>query len=387
MTGPLEGLRVIEIAGIGPGPFCAMLLADLGAEVLRIDRPREAAGGIPVAPEFDITRRNRRSVAVDLRHADGAGVVLELVASADALIEGFRPGVAERLGIGPATCMKRNPRLVYGRMTGWGQDGPLAHAAGHDANYIALTGALHAIGPAGGPPILPLNLIGDFGGGALYLAFGVLAAIIEAGRSGSGQVVDAAMVDGAALLMAPVHGRHAAGSWRDERGRNVLDGGAHFYGVYQTRDAKYVAIAAIEPKFYAELLERIGLGDDDDLPEQWDEAAWPGMRARFAAIFERRTRDQWRTLLEGTDACFAPVLSLGEAARHPHMAARGTFVEFGGVLQPAPAPRFSRTAPDIRLAPAAPGEHTDEALGDWGFSPSRIAGLRATGAIGRDDGE
>lgn len=384
MTGPLEGLRVIEIAAIGPGPFCAMLLADLGAEVLRIDRPREAAGGTPVAPEFDITRRNRRSVAVDLRHADGAGVVLELVGRADALIEGFRPGVAERLGIGPATCLERNPRLVYGRMTGWGQDGPLAHAAGHDANYIALTGALHAIGPAGGPPILPLNLIGDFGGGALFLAFGVLAAIIEAGRSGRGQVVDAAMVDGAALLMAPVHGRHAAGSWHDERGRNMLDGGAHFYGVYETRDAKHVTIAAIEPKFYAELLERIGLGDDD-LPEQWDEATWPGMRARFAAIFERRTRDEWRQRLEGTDACFAPVLSLGEAARHPHMAARATFVEHGGILQPAPAPRFSRTAPDIRSPPAAPGEHTDEALGDWGFSPSRIAGLRATGAIGRDD--
>ncbi len=384
MTGPLEGLRVIELAGIGPGPFCAMLLADLGAEILRIDRPRDVPLGTPVAPEFDITRRNRRSAAVDLRHADGARVVLRLVDQADALIEGFRPGVAERLGIGPETCLECNPRLVYGRMTGWGQDGPLARAAGHDANYIALTGALHAIGPADGPPIPPLNLIGDYGGGALYLAMGILAAVIEAGRSGRGQIVDAAMVDGAASLMAPVYGRYAAGLWRDERGRNVLDGGAHFYGVYETRDAKHVAIAAIEPKFYAELLERIGLGDDD-LPEQWDEAAWPGMRARFQAVFKDRTRDEWRRLLEGTDACFAPVLSLGEAALHPHMADRGTMVDFGGIVQPAPAPRFSRTAPDIRLPPAAPGRHTDEALGDWGFTSSEIATLRETGAIGLRD--
>ena len=384
MTGPLEGLRVIEIAGIGPGPFCAMLLADLGADVLRIDRPREVPLGTPVAPEFDITRRNRRSVAVDLAHADGAGVVLRLVDRADALIEGFRPGVAERLGIGPETCLERNPRLVYGRMTGWGQDGPLAGAAGHDANYVALTGALHAIGQTDGPPVPPLNLIGDYGGGALYLALGILAAVFEAGRSGRGQVVDAAMVDGAASLMAPVYGRHAAGLWRDERGRNVLDGGAHFYGVYETRDAKHVAIAAIEPKFYAELLERIGLVGDD-LPEQWDEAAWPGMRARFEAVFKERTRDQWQELLEGTDACFAPVLSLSEAALHPHMADRGTFVDFGGIVQPAPAPRFSRTAPDMRLPPSTPGEHTVDALGDWGFASREIAVLRESGAIGRRD--
>ncbi len=384
MTGPLEGLRVIEIAGIGPGPFCAMLLADLGAEVLRIDRPREVPLGTPVAPEFDITRRNRRSVAVDLAHADGAGVVLRLVDRADALIEGFRPGVTERLGIGPETCLERNPQLIYGRMTGWGQDGPLAGAAGHDANYIALTGALHAIGQADGPPVPPLNLIGDYGGGALYLALGILAAVFEAGRSGRGQVVDAAMVDGAASLMAPVYGRYAAGLWRDERGRNVLDGGAHFYGVYETRDAKHVAIAAIEPKFYAELLERLGLVGDD-LPEQWDEAAWPGMRARFEAVFKERTRDQWQELLEGTDACFAPVLSLSEAALHPHMADRGTFVDFGGIIQPAPAPRFSRTAPDMRLPPSTPGEHTVDALGDWGFASREIAVLRESGAIGRRD--
>ena len=335
-------------------------------------------------PEFDITRRNRRSAAVDLAHADGAGVVLRLVDRADALIEGFRPGVAERLGIGPETCLERNPRLVYGRMTGWGQDGPLAGAAGHDANYIALTGALHAIGQSDGPPIPPLNLIGDYGGGALYLALGVMAAVFEAGKSGIGQVVDAAMVDGAASLMAPIYGRHAAGLWRDERGCNVLDGGAHFYGVYEPRDAKYVAIAAIEPKFYAELLERIGLADDD-LPKQWDEVAWPGMRARFEAVFKERTREEWQELLEGTDACFAPVLSLSEAASHPHLADRGTFIDFGGMVQPAPAPRFSRTAPEMRLPPSAPGEHTDEAFGDWGFALPELAELRGSGAIGRHD--
>jgi alpha-methylacyl-CoA racemase len=384
MTGPLEGLRVIELAGIGPGPFCAMMLADMGAEVLRIDRPREVPLGTPIAAEFDFTRRNRRSAAVDLRHADGAGVVLRLAERADALIEGFRPGVAERLGVGPEACLERNPKLVYGRMTGWGQDGPLAGAAGHDANYIALSGALHTIGPADGPPIPPLNLVGDFGGGALYLAFGVMAAVFEAGRSGRGQIVDAAMVDGAASLMAPVYGRYAAGMWIDERGRNVLDGGCHFYGVYETRDAKYVAIAAIEPKFYAELLERIGLGEET-LPEQWDEATWPDMRARFEAIFRQRTREEWRALLEGTDTCFAPVLSLSEAAGHPHMAARGTFVDFAGVRQPGPAPRFSRTAPDIRLPPATAGKHTDEALGDWGFSSSEIAALRQAGAVGLSD--
>lgn len=276
--------------------------------------------------------------------------------------------------------------MVYGRITGWGQDGPLAGAAGHDANYIALTGALHAIGQTDGPPVPPLNMIGDYGGGALYLALGVLAAVFEAGKSGRGQVVDAPMVDGAASLMVPVYGHYAAGRWRDERGRNVLDGGAHLYGVYETRDAKHVAIAAIEPKFYGELLERIGLVGDD-LPEQWDEAAWPDMRARFEAVFKERTRGEWQELLEGTDACFAPVLSLSEAVTHPHMAARGTFVDFGGIVQPAPAPRFSRSATDMRLPPAAPGEHTIEGLGGWGISPPEIAELIESGAIGRRDGE
>ena len=385
MTGPLDGLRVIEMAGIGPGPFCAMLLADLGADVLRIDRPHPVPLGTPVATAFDITRRNRRSVAVDLAHADGAEVILRLVDQSDALIEGFRPGVAERLGIGPETCLDRNSRLVYGRMTGWGQEGPLAGAAGHDANYIALTGVLHAIGQTGGPPIPPLNLVGDYGGGALYLAFGVMAAVFEAGRSGRGQVVDAAMVDGAASLMAPVYGRYAAELWHDERGRNVLDGGAHFYGVYETQDAKHVAIAAIEPKFYAELLDRIGLAGDD-LPEQWDEAAWPDMRARFEAVFKARTRGEWQGLLEGTDVCFAPVLSLSEAAVHPHLADRGTFIDIAGITQPAPAPRFSRSVSDLPLPPSAPGEHTVDGLKDWGFSSSEIDALRNSGAIGtRDD--
>ena len=385
MTGPLDGLRVIEMAGIGPGPFCAMLLADLGADVLRIDRPRPVPLGTPVATAFDITRRNRRSVAVDLAHADGAEVILRLVDQSDALIEGFRPGVAERLGIGPEACLDRNPRLVYGRMTGWGQEGPLAAAAGHDANYIALTGVLHAIGQTGGPPVPPLNLVGDYGGGALYLAFGVMAAVFEASRSGRGQVVDAAMVDGAASLMAPVYGRYAAELWHDERGRNVLDGGAHFYGVYETQDAKHVAIAAIEPKFYAELLERIGLAGED-LPEQWDEAAWPNMRARFEAVFKARTRGEWQELLEGTDVCFAPVLSLSEAAVHPHLADRGTFIDIAGITQPAPAPRFSRSVSDPPRPPSAPGEHTVDGLKDWGFSSSEIDGLRNSGAIGtRDD--
>ena len=385
MTGPLDGIRVIELAGIGPGPFAAMMLADLGAEVLRIDRPRRTPLGTPVAPEFDITLRNRRSAAVDLGHDDGAGVVLRLVERADALIEGFRPGVTERLGVGPEACLERNPKLVYGRMTGWGQSGPLARAAGHDANYISLTGVLHAIGTADAP-VPPLNLIGDYGGGALYLTVGILAAIIEAGRSGRGQVVDAAMVDGAASLMAPVFGRFAAGVWHDARGRNVLDGGAHFYGVYETRDAKHVSIAAIEPKFYAELLDRIGLAGDD-LPEQWDETAWPDMRRRFEEIFKTRSRDEWCDLLEGTDTCFAPVLSLGEAADHPHMAERGTLASWGGIVQPAPAPRFSRTETSIRLPPAVPGRHTEEALGDWGFAPSEIARLRDTGAVGVGEGD
>jgi alpha-methylacyl-CoA racemase len=373
--GPLAGVRVVELTGIGPGPFCAMLLADLGAEVLRVDRPAASRPGWPA-----VLARGRRSVAVDLKHPDGAGVVLDLVASAAALVEGFRPGVAERLGIGPDACLARNPRLVYGRVTGWGQEGPWRLAAGHDIDYVALAGALHPVGPAGGPPVPPLNLVGDFGGGGMLLALGVVAALLETGRSGAGQVVDAAMVDGAALLTTQFHELLAAGLWREERGANLLDGGAPFYGVYQTADGRHLAVGALEPQFYAELLRRLGL-DAGDLPDQLDRDGWPLLRERLAALFRTRTRDEWCELLAGTDACVAPVLGLGEAPAHPHNRARGTFVDVGGVVQPAPAPRFSRTPCDPPSPAARPGEHTDQALTDWGIPPDQVTRLRATGAI------
>jgi alpha-methylacyl-CoA racemase len=373
--GPLAGVRVVELAGIGPGPFCAMVLADLGAEVLRVDRPAASRPGWPA-----VLARGRRSVAVDLKHPDGAGVVLDLVAAADALVEGFRPGVAERLGIGPDACLARNPRLVYGRVTGWGQEGPWRQAAGHDIDYIALAGALHPIGQAGGPPVPPLNLVGDFGGGGMLLALGVVAALLEAGRSGAGQVVDAAMVDGAALLTTQFHELLAAGLWAEARGANLLDGGAPFYGVYETADGRHLAVGALEPQFWAELLRRLGL-DGGDLPAQLDRDGWPLLRERLAALFRTRTREEWCELLAGTDACVAPVLGLGEAPAHPHNRARGTFVDVGGVTQPAPAPRFSRTPCDPPAPAARPGEHTDQALADWGLPPDKIARLRATAAI------
>jgi alpha-methylacyl-CoA racemase len=352
-----------------------MLLADLGAEVLRVDRP---AASRPAWPT--VLARGRRSVAVDLKHPDGAGVVLDLVAAADALVEGFRPGVAERLGIGPDACLARNPRLVYGRVTGWGQEGPWRLAAGHDIDYVALAGALHPIGQAGGPPVPPLNLVGDFGGGGMLLALGVVAALLEAGRSGAGQVVDAAMVDGAALLTTQFHELLAAGLWGEERGANLLDGGAPFYGVYETADGRHLAVGALEPQFYAELLRRLGL-DGGDLPAQLDRDGWPLLRERLAALFRTRTREEWCELLAGTDACVAPVLGLGEAPAHPHNRARGTFVDVGGVTQPAPAPRFSRTPCDPPAPAARPGEHTDQALADWGVPPDEIARLRATATI------
>jgi alpha-methylacyl-CoA racemase len=373
--GPLAGIRVVELAAIGPGPFAAMLLADLGAEVLRVDRP---AASRPAWPT--VLARGRRSVVVDLKHPDGAGVVLDLVASADALVEGFRPGVVERLGIGPDACLARNPRLVYGRVTGWGQEGPWRLAAGHDIDYVALAGALHPIGQAGGPPVPPLNLVGDFGGGGMLLALGVVAALLEARRSGRGQVVDAAMVDGAALLTTQFHELLAAGLWREERGANLLDGGAPFYGVYQTADGRHLAVGALEPQFFAELLRRLGL-DAGDLPGQLDRDGWPVLRERLAERFRTRTRDQWCELLAGTDACVAPVLDLGEAPAHPHNRARSTFVDVGGVVQPAPAPRFSRTPPDPPAPPATPGAHTDQALADWGITPDEVARLRAAGAV------
>jgi alpha-methylacyl-CoA racemase len=383
MSGPLAGVRVLELAGIGPGPFCGMMLADMGADVLRIDRLEAADLGLPLAPKFDVMARGRRSIALDLKHPKSAELVLALVEKADVLIEGFRPGVTERLGIGPDACLERNPRLVYGRITGWGQDGPLAQAAGHDINYIALTGALHAIGRAGEPPVSPLNLVGDFGGGAMYLAFGIACALVEARASGRGQVVDAAMSDGAASLMAIFYGRLAAGAWRDERGVNVLDGAAPWYGVYETADAKYIAVGAIEGRFYAELVQRLGLADAS-LPGQHERARWGELRTAFAAAFKQKTRDEWCKLLEGTDVCFAPVLSLAEAPQHPHNRARTTFVERDGVTQPAPAPRFSRTPGEVARSAPERGQGGARALADWGFDEAAIAAFRQAGAVMRE---
>ncbi len=378
MSGPLTGTKVVELASIGPGPFCAMLLADMGADVLRLDRTEEADLGVPIEPRFNLLNRGRRSVAIDLKHAEGVATARRLIERADALIEGFRPGVAERLGLGPDECLTRNPRLVYGRVTGWGQDGPLASTAGHDINYIALAGALGAIGTAESP-VPPLNIVGDYGGGGAYLAFGIVCALLECRSSGRGQVVDAAMVDGAASLLASAYGQLAAGA-RRKRGANVLDGGAPWYGVYETGDGEHVSVGAIEARFYRRLLENLGLAGEQ-LPDQQDREGWPALRARFAAVFRTKTRAEWQRLLEGTDACFAPVLSLAEAPQHPHNAARGTFVEVEGVVQPAPAPRFSRTKPELRQGPPTRGQHTDEALRDWGFSAAEIAGLRAARAI------
>jgi alpha-methylacyl-CoA racemase len=378
--GPLAGITVIEIAGIGPGPYCGMLLADLGADVIRIDRTASVTGGDPATPPRDLLARGRRSVGVDLKNPDGVEVVLGLVERADALIEGFRPGVTERLGIGPDDCLARNPKLVYGRMTGWGQDGPYASDAGHDINYIALAGALEPIGRRGEAPVPPLNLIGDFGGGGMLLAFGVVAALIEAQRSGHGQVIDAAMVDGAASLMTMTHSFRAMGMWQDERGTNMLDTGAHYYDVYETADGRYVSIGSIEPQFYAELLRLTGL-EGEDLPNQNDRSQWPELKERLAAIFRTKTRDEWCELMEGSDVCFAPVLAIPEATEHPHNVARGTFVDVAGITQPGPAPRFSRTPGEIRRPPAHAGQHTDEVLGEAGLDEERIAKLRASGAI------
>ena len=378
--GPLQGLRVIELAGIGPCPMCAMLLAELGADVIRVDRPADSGLGIGMAPEFHLLNRSRPSIAVDLKHPDGVETVLRLVERADALIEGFRPGVTERLGLGPEDCAARNPRLVYGRVTGWGQDGPLSRAAGHDLNYIALTGALNAIGRRGSPPTPPHNLVGDFGGGALYLALGVVAALYEARESGRGQTVDAAMVDGAASLMTSAYSLRAAGISDAPRGENILDSGAHFYDVYETSDGRYVSIAPVEPKFYAELLDRIGL-DAGEAPHSANRADWPSSKARLAALFRTRTRDEWCAILEGSDACFAPVLGMDEAHRHPHNATRGTFVERDGIVQPNAAPRFDRTPGGIRSSPPASGSGTRAVLADWGFTPAEIDDLAARGII------
>jgi crotonobetainyl-CoA:carnitine CoA-transferase CaiB-like acyl-CoA transferase len=353
--GPLAGLKVLEFAGIGPGPMCAMLLADLGATVLRLDRKKPSGLGTPRPLRYNLLFRNRPAIAVDLKDGVDVELALRLVEKADALIEGFRPGVMERLGLGPEVCFARNPRLVFGRMTGWGQSGPLAMAAAHDLNYIALTGALHAIGRKGQPPTPPLNLVGDFGGGALYLAMGMLAALLEAKGSGKGQVVDAAIVDGTASLLTSFYGMHAGGIVTDERGTNANDTGAYFYDVYECADGKWISIAVIEPKFHDELMRLLGI-DPATLPPQRDPKSWPAMRERLAGIFRMRDRAAWCALLEGTDACFAPVLSGAEAPAHPHMAARGTFIEVDGVVQPAPAPRFSRTPPGAPKPPLSPAQ-------------------------------
>ncbi|MBI3795682.1 MAG: CoA transferase [Deltaproteobacteria bacterium] len=379
--GVLSGYKIVEFAGIGPAPMCAMLLSDMGAEVLRIDRAEEANLGIPTDAKYSVLHRGRRSVALDLKHQEGTAAALKLVERADALIEGFRPGVMERLGLGPEQCLARNARLVYGRMTGWGQEGPLAHASGHDINYIALTGALHSIGRRGEAPVPPLNLVGDFGGGGVYLALGVVAALLEAQKSGKGQVIDVAMVDGAASLMAAIYGLRAAGRWTDQRGDNILDTGTHYYNVYETRDGKYVSVGSIEPKFYAELLRLAGL-EHQELPRQNDKPSWPALTDRLAAIFRTKTREEWCHLMEGSEVCFAPVLSMQEAPAHPHNRHRGTFVEVDGVVQPGPAPRFSRTPSAVQRPPARPGEHTEEALQEWGFSATELEQLRSCGAVG-----
>ncbi len=380
MSGPLEGVRIIELAGLGPAPFAGMMLADAGADIIRIDRSERATYPPNTEPHVDLMNRGRRSVAADLKHPEGVALVLRLVEGADGLMEGFRPGVAERLGLGPDVCLERNPALVYGRMTGWGQDGPMARAAGHDIDYIALAGALEPMGRAGERPLPPLNLVGDFGGGGMMLAFGMCAAIISARTTGAGQVIDAAMVDGAAALMTMTYTLMSSGIWKEARGTNLLDTGAHFYEVYETSDGGYFAIGAIEPQFYAELLRRLGL-EGEDLPDQMDREAWPAMKERFSALFAGKTRKEWEVIFEGSDACAAPVLSPLEAPHHPHIAARGTFTEVAGVVQPAPAPRFGGTPGSIRNPPPNPGQHGDEALTDWGLDASEVVALRESGAI------
>jgi len=370
--GPLEGVRVVEFAGIGPGPFAAMLLADMGADVIRIDRK---GGRNP--SKYEVTYRGRAGVALDLKKPEAIEAALKLIDKADALIEGFRPGVMERLGVGPDVCLKRNPKLVYGRMTGWGQTGTLAQAAGHDINYIALTGALHGIGHGTGKPVPPLNLVGDFGG-ALYMAFGLVCGILEARKSGKGQVVDVAMTDGAASLMAMFYGMNAAGLWADKRGVNLLDSGAHFYDTYETKDGKWIALGSIEPQFYRELLEKTGI-TDSAFEAQMDRGAWPELKKKIEAVIKTKTRDEWDRIMLGSDVCYAPVLSLEEAPKHPHNMARSTFVEIDGVVQPAPAPRFSRTEPQVQASAAK--RDAKASLTAWGFSAADVEGLAKTGAL------
>ena len=378
MAGPLSGVRILEIAGIGPGPFAAMMLADMGAEVVRVDRVQAVRDGT-TGSHWDVMLRGRRNVALDLKHPEGVEALLTLVEGADAIIEGFRPGVMERLGVGPAECLARNSKLVFGRMTGWGQEGPYANSAGHDINYIALAGALAHFGRAGEPPTPPLNMVGDFGGGGMLLAFGVVCALLESQRSGKGQVVDAAMVDGSAVLMSMFWAFKNIGMFDESaRGTNLLDTGAHFYDVFECADGEWVSIGSIEPQFYALLLEKTGVSAE--FAAQMDRSKWPQLKEKLAAVFRTKTRAQWNEIMEGTDVCYAPVLRMSEAAQHPHNVARNTFVEVGGITQPAPAPRYSRTTTAMPTPPAHAGEHTRAVLADWGFAVDRIDALIAVGA-------
>ena len=374
--GPLQGVRVIEIAGIGPGPFCAMMLSDMGADVVRIDRKSFAGRGT----KYDVLNRGRRSIALDLKNSAAVEALLTMVEQADVLQEGFRPGVMERLGLGPEICQQRNPRLVYGRMTGWGQEGPLANAAGHDINYISLTGVLHSIGRPGQSPVPPLNLVGDFGGGGMLLAFGITCALLEARQSGKGQVVDAAMTDGSAALMAGIYGLKNMGVWSNDKGHNMLDSGSHFYDTYECADGRWISLGSIEPQFYALLREKAEL-DESLFDEQMKRESWPQKKVRLAAVIKKKTRDQWCEIMEGSDVCFAPVLNLDEAPEHPHNQARQTFVNLDGVKQPNAAPRFNRTPGAIQGPPPTAGQHSEEALADWGLSIDDIGKLKETGAI------
>jgi alpha-methylacyl-CoA racemase len=382
MAGPLTGYRIIEIAGIGPGPFAAMMLADMGAEVIRVERAQSVRGPAPDTPHYDVMLRGRRNIALDLKHPDGVATLLDLVERADALIEGFRPGVMERLGVGPEVCLARNPKLVFGRMTGWGQEGMYAQAAGHDINYIALAGALAHFGRRDEAPVPPLNMVGDFGGGGMFLAYGVVCALLEAQRSGQGQVVDTAMVDGAAVLMSMFWAFKTIGMFDENaRGTNLLDTGAHFYDVFRCADGQYVSIGSIEPQFYAELMRLTGLDADPEFAKQMDKASWPHLKQRLGDVFATKTRAEWCAIMEATDVCFAPVLTMSEAAEHPHNVERGTFIEVGGMRQPAPAPRFSRTVPSVERPPAHAGQHSREVLADWGVAAERIDSLLASGAV------
>ena len=376
--GPLKGMKIVEFGGIGPGPFCAMMLADMGADIIRIDRKEPQ--GIVRDHKYQILHRSRRSVALDLKKPEGVEAALRLVDKAEALIEGFRPGVMERLGVGPEVCLARNPKLVYGRMTGWGQEGPMAQAAGHDINYISLSGALHAIGRDGQAPVPPLNLVGDFGGGGMLLAYGIMCGVYEAQKSGQGQVCDAAMIDGSATLMAMFYGMHASGGWTDKKGTNMLDGGAHFYDAYETSDGKYISVGSIEPQFYALLLQHSGI-DDPAFQNQFDIARWPEWKEKVIQIFKSKTRDEWCEIMEGTDVCFAPVLNFEEAINHPHNVARQGYVDVAGITQPAPSPRFSRTPPEIQGPPPGIGQHNETGLQDWGFSAEEVETLKTQGVI------